>query len=258
MGTTFHPTRRQALATLLASASPWPSAAQTGATYAILSLIGDAIEIVTPRSSTGTQLQLSDRDEVPIDNAALDDVAVGAADAAIGERFPQARRLRVSIRDKRLFALQDRLLDGGTDTDGMRRLLRTALEPTQATHLVLVCKHRADASFEVESVRTGGGKVRGLGFYLGATSNLHRIGHNELEAEYIAAYASIAVAVVSAPALQAAPEHVAFESEVKALADAQEAGSAWQAMTPDQKMRSLGRAIDRAVFAATRSAVGAG
>lgn len=106
-------------------------------TYAVLSLIGDQFTIVGRQMSTGSHLDRNSQLAVVVDDAALDGVATTAGESAVKRTQPGAATLRVSIRDPRLFALQERLFTDAADSKAMREALRAVLVKSGATHLLL-------------------------------------------------------------------------------------------------------------------------
>ena len=118
-------------------------------TFAILSLVGDQFDLVTKREEIGSRIDPNSHRNIPFDSAALDDIALAAAESVIKRLKPVSPVVRFSIRDPRLFALQDKLLVDSGESRDMRGALAKLLREHQATRLVLVTKWRDDAEFKM-------------------------------------------------------------------------------------------------------------
>ena len=227
-------------------------------TYAVLSLVGDQFTVVTRRMTTGTQLDPNESRSLPVDDAQLDGVAMAAAERAIAGASPAAALLRFSIRDKRLFALQERLLASGSDSDGLREALRGLLAKSGATHLVLVTKRREEAHFMLANGSAGSGKIAGVGFYVDGLTRTKVIETGEASRGYVAAFAYVTVSLLEAASLRLLGSKSATESFMTTPSDAKSAVIAWEATTVQEKAQHLDRVIDRAVFKATRDVLAVG
>ena len=231
--------------------------ATTTATYAVLSLVGDEISVVTRRRTTGTQLDPNDRLALPVDDAQLDGVAAAAAERAIQAARPGAAVLRYSIRDARLYALQGALLEPGPQSDPVREALRGLLAPKGVTHLVVVTKRREEARFELADGGAGGGKIAGAGFYIDNLTRTRRVSSGEASVGFVGVYAAVTVTLADAASLRPMAVGHALRTRLWTPADAGNAVVAWQATSEAEKARALDRMIDSAVFAATREALAA-
>ncbi len=228
------------------------AAASAPRTYAVLSLVGDQFTVVTRRRVTGTQLDPNETRPLPVDDAQLDGVAASAVERAIAGADPGAALLRFSIRDKRLFALQERMLSSGSDSDELREALRGLIVKAGATHLVLVTKRREEARFPLDDGSVGAGRISGIGFYIDNLTRTHRIATGESSLGYVSAFAYVSVSLLEAASLRPlGSKHIA-ESSMTTPADSTDAVVAWEATTVQQKAQALDRVIDRAVFKATR------
>ncbi len=220
-------------------------------TYAVLSLIGDQFTIVGRQMSTGSHLDRNSQLPVVVDNAVLDSVATTAAETAVKRAQPGAATLRVSIRDPRLFALQERLLTDTAESKAMRESLRDVLVKSGATHLLLVVKHREQARFAMRDSSVGSGSVAGLGFYVDDATRTVRTETGERSQGFIAPYAYVTVALLDVATMRVTGSKSASDSAVITPADSKEAVVAWDALGAEAKVRALNNVISRAVGAAT-------
>ena len=152
--------RAQAAASDAAAAPP---------TYAVLSLIGDEFSVVMRRGETGTRVSPNERQSHPISGARVRKTATSAIQEAILRLRPTAQVLQFSIRDARLFALQEQLATDSAESRAMREALAKLLRENQVTQLVLVTKRRNDATLRACIRDDGRGQARRPGV-------LHRSG----------------------------------------------------------------------------------
>ncbi|MCE9659766.1 MAG: hypothetical protein K8R60_14490 [Burkholderiales bacterium] len=220
-------------------------------TIAVLSLIGDELTLVTRRMSTGSQLDRNDRQAIPIANPAFDVAAAVAAERAIKQALPSAERIRVSVRDQRLFSLQDRVLEPGPASDGMREALQALLLKEKATHLMLVTKRRDNAQFRMIDSYTGDGKVSGMGIYIDNTKDLQSETTGQSGTGYFACYAYVKVTLVDVATMRSLGARNGTESVMTTPIGRNDASTAWDALSAQGKEDNLVRVAEQAVFRAT-------
>ena len=183
------------------------------ATYAVISLIGDKINVVGARASVGSNLDRNRQGAIAVQGRALDDTAVIAASDAIGRFDPHASIVMLSSNDPTLYELQDELFQ---PQQRSRALLASAIrDPIQGQHatlLVLIRKNRSDAMLRLENQYVGSGKLEGVGFYV--DPNLRMIDHEtgELGAGFLAPYAYIKITLVDAKTMAVIREQSVEES----------------------------------------------
>jgi hypothetical protein len=221
-------------------------------TYAVLSLVGDQLTIVTRRLTTGTQLDPNDRQVLPVDDASLDGAIAAAAESAITEANPASQWLRFSIRDARLFALQDQLLSPGAESDGLREALRGLLAKAGATHLIVVTKWRGEASFKLVDGSVGAGKIMGVGFNVDDVTRTKLLSTGEISTGFVAPFAYVRVSLLDAATLKVVATRVAVESSLWTPPQTKDAVFAWEIMTAKEKSQALDGVIHEAVSKATR------
>jgi len=252
MSITLQPRRALLLASLALLALPGTGVAQaTRPTVAVLSLIGDEMTLVTRRMTTGSRLDRNDRQTVPITDPAFDVAAAVAAERAIKEAMPSADRLRMSVRDKRLFALQDGVFEPGPASDGMRQALQTLLLDAKATHLILITKRRDIAQFRLADSHIGDGRIEGIGIFIDNTVGLEDPVSRQSGNGYFACYAYVKVTLVEVATMRVLGASNGAES-MMTTAIGVSATSAWEALSAAGKAENLIRVADRAVYAAAR------
>jgi hypothetical protein len=237
-------------------AQPTPAVATAvPPTIAVLSLVGDEFSMIQHRVATGSRLDSNDKRVFPIPDAIFDDAALDAAERAIKQTRPLAAVLRFSIRDPRLFKLQDRVLADAPDAREVREALLKLLRENQATQLILITKRRDDAAFKLADGSTGIGKIAGLGFYVDATRPIRNVESGEFSNGYFAAYAYMDVTLVDVASLIVARSVPVRASALTVDTAKSETFRAWDRMTGQQKLDALVAQIRNGVSTAVPRAL---
>ena len=234
-----------------ASAPAQTPAAPPPITFAVLSLVGDQFSVITRKDELGSRLDQNLRRSYPIDSPILDEYALDAAEKTIAKMKPGASVLRFSIRDPRLFELQDKILADSGDSRGMREALARLAREHQASRLVVVTKWRDEASFKAYSGAIGAGKVSGLGFYLDPTTRMGRLESGEEAFGFLAPYAYVSVALVDVASMTVVRSAPVRESQMNLAVHSKGVLLAWDALTAEQKLAALERNLRSAVETGT-------
>src|SRR5258706_6636400 len=86
--------------------------------YAVISLIGDEMLIVGATGATGQRLDRNSRTYVPLDDPVIDKTVLLAAKEAL-ERTTGAEPVLLFGRERRLYAMQQRLMSEGQGMEGL-------------------------------------------------------------------------------------------------------------------------------------------
>ena len=207
--------------------------------------------LVTRRTATGSRLDRNERQSLPIEDPAFDVAAAVAAERAIKEALPSADRLRMSVRDKRLFALQDSVFEPGPASDGLRQALQTLLLDAKATHLMLITKRRDTAQFRLADGHIGDGQIEGIGIFIDNTVGLDDPSSRQTGTGYFACYAYVKATLVDVATMRVLGASNGTDS-MMTTAIGVSATSAWEALSAEGKAQNLMRVADRAVYAAAR------
>ncbi len=246
--------RRIALALLPASLgldAARAAAAAAPPRYAVLSLVGDEIVLVNRRMRTGSNIDSNERSAIPIAATSLDDAAFAGADAAIHVAEPTAEALRFSIRDPRLYTLQERLVvPVDANDEGLRDALRKVCVDQGVARLIVVTKRRGDARFGLYEGSIGDGKVAGAGFYLDRHVRTAGTDSGERATGFLGTFASLAVWLVDPASWRVIASRPGYAQRLDTAAGNRDAVTAWDAMTPQRKVNALEAVIREATSGA--------
>ena len=252
----FGPARRAVLLVVLAllAVPRLGVAAEAPRTVAVLSLIGDEMSLVTRRTATGSSLDRNERQAIAIADPSFDLAAALAAERAIKEAMPGAERLRVTVGDKRLFALQDAVLDPGPASDPMREALQALLRDAKASHLLLITKRRDDARFRLGDSHIGNGKISGIGIFIDNVVGLDDPQSGIYGNGYFAAFAYLKATLVEVETMRVLGSANGSESMLTTSIGSS-AVDAWEALPAAGKAEHLIRVADLAAYRATSEVV---
>ena len=222
-----------ALALLLATTFAW---AQEGRRIAVLSLVGDQLVVVQREMSTGTRIDRNTRTLVPLNSAALDNAMVLAVEREIQRAEPRAQTVLLAARRADLYALQSRGMEEQAAFRSLIDAVREVAARANATHLLLVTKHRAPARLEVSDGSLGDGLLEGLGFYVDPTRTMEHLTSGERSEGFIAPYAYFLLTLVDLRTGVVTSQRPAMESRSAA---SQKVLTPWQALSAEQKAAML-------------------
>src|SRR5207253_2091864 len=129
-------------------------------------------------------------------------------------------------------------------------------EPAQsqnATHLILITKHRGDALLRLATSYVGSGKIEGVGFYLDAGLVTRRSDTHARGNGFLAPFAYIKVTLVDAKTMAVIREQTVEESTTLSTARAEGSLNPADVLTPAQKTAALQGMIRRAIARAVPS-----
>lgn len=256
MSTDSSPRRALAAALLAlagAASAAEPAPAPNPKTYAIVSLIGDQFSVISHRPSVvGTRLDPNARRDFPVPDPVFDRIAVAAAERALLDKLPGVPVLRAAIRDPRLFALQEKLLEESSESHDMRIALHDVLVKAGATDLLLVTKRKAEASFPVvRGTLNAAGSLAGIGFYLDNETLMYNSEHLMTGEGFLAPFAYVMVSRLDLATMTLGKSRQALESSMSLPVDKKGADLAWDALSSTEKVEALDRVIRRSVGDAT-------
>ncbi|MEO5692182.1 MAG: hypothetical protein ABIQ72_03585 [Usitatibacter sp.] len=235
---------RKLLATLLLAIAPFAAEARQ---YAILSLVGDELTIVQREMATGSRIDKNTQLKVPLGGASLDRAMLLAVDEAVRKADPSARPVLLAPRDPKLFEVAARSLDGG-GTAAVFEAVKPVAAKANATHLILITKHRHRAMLRLSDGHVGDGVLEGLGFYVDHGSATRGSGAmmGDVERGFISPYTYFKVAVIEMSSGRIVAEDYVVGSHAHQV-EAGAIGNAWKLLTDEQKDAEITKLIRQEV-----------
>ncbi|HEY2629174.1 MAG TPA: hypothetical protein VGI57_08595 [Usitatibacter sp.] len=243
------------IATAILACIALPCAAQR--TYAIVSLVGDQIEIGQHVPGVGSSVDQNRKSRLPIANGAIDKAFLGAADRAIEKTQAGSRSVMLLATDPALYQAQERMIEENASVDVLFERLRPLLAQANATHLVLFTKLRHEARFPLGNYEVGSGTIEGTGFYVDRIL-MTRVGgtSNDTARGFLAPYAYFQVTLVDLSASTIVKSRTVL-GRANYSAARGESGEAWDALTDAEKVNVLMRIARREAYDATVEVIAA-
>lgn len=221
--------------------------ADAARSYAVLSMIGDRIEVITRHAATGSNMDRNARQELPLQDDTFDVAAAREAGRIVRERDPGARVELFAPRDPKLYALQDQLADSDRQAESLAASLRELVAQSGATYVVLISKYRSDARVKVDEGSVGSGKLSGIGFYVDADYEAADPARRTGQVGFFAPYAYLRVTLLDAATRRPMREETASEARAYGNERTGRTAAAWDSLTAAQKVSALREVIEAAV-----------
>lgn len=191
------------------------ASAQTGArSYAVMSLVGNAMHIHAVRHEVGTRTPGEMRHVLDIAEPLFDAAALKAAQASIRQIQPGARTVLLMTQDAGLYKAQNAMFEMPDANKADRDYLIGLLKPHDVSHLVLVTKQRGHAYFKLTNGSLGTGLLEGLGFYIDDTTRLRNTDSRDSSSGMLGPFSYIKIRLLDARTLAVVGEIKATKSSI--------------------------------------------
>ncbi len=209
--------------------------------FVVVSLIGDKLEIVVPKATTGSHLDRNLRETIADARGGMDTVTQRLAAAAIERAAPGARVVAVTVPPSPLHDRQDRFFEG--DNVVLPGSLVDALVSTKATHLLLVTKRRDEARAPFLTGMVGTGYLQGLGFYVDPELAIVRGETGEQVKGFIAPYAYLRLSLIDISSGKVLGQQAVVKMTTVPVTQDPNITTPWDVLTPAQKIAELERLL---------------
>ena len=238
------------LATLLpALALPvHAQAPQAAPTYAVISLVGDRLDVVTYQPRTGSLLDANSHVPLRLSEDVLDTVALRAVNRAVKATMPGVDVALLAATEPATFVDQARFFDG--DHVKLPREIDEAIHRENIATLVLLTKHRGEGKLSVRDGHLSGGKLEGLGFYIDADMPMETADQTHRSYGFLAPYVYIDVSLVDIASGRIVRQTTIKATATIASSDNAEGADPWGAMTAKQKIDALSSLLSANLAAA--------
>ena len=193
--------RRQLLPALFAALLLCGSAAaQTNVPlrYALLSAVGDQMTVVYARSTVGSRLDRNERESVSTPDRALDRLVLKRLDTALSSAAPAAQVAAFTAASAPILNLQRETLVGRQPPEAIAKAFAQALPVGGADRLLILQKHRAEASIPTDDGAIGQGRLEGVGFYVDRRTAVRSAKSGYSEGGFLAPFAYVRLVVADA------------------------------------------------------------
>jgi hypothetical protein len=216
--------------------------------YAVLSLVGNAIHIYTVRPEVGTRTEGESRHVLAIAEQVFDTAALHAANAAIKQVQPDAKVVLMMTQDAGLYAAQNAMFEAPGANQDNRNYLIGLLKERAVSHLVLVTTQRDHAYFKLTNGSAGTGLLEGLGFYIDDTTHFRNTKTFDSSRGMLGPFAYIRMRLLDATTLALVKEVKATRSSIVTKPSSEpSAMEMWTSLKTADKISHLNSLLGEAV-----------
>ncbi len=215
--------------------------AQAARRYGVVSLVGDRLTIVYAGLVTGTQLDPNRQRVLADAKGSMDQIALSAVGRAL-EAGGRASAALLGVPPSPLHEQAERVIDGNSVS--LPGSLVDALEQSRATHLVLLTKHRAEASIPLLDSHVGQGKLRGLGYYIDTRTNIRMVESGATGTGLLAPYVYLKLTLADARTGALLNQRLCAAARAYAVAASATAVDPWDVLSNADKIDRLSRLLE--------------
>jgi hypothetical protein len=231
----------QASSALLLSASSLRARGQSVPRHAVISLLGDRLEVVYAQMRTGSHLDRNLHRAVPDPRGAMDQFALAAVARAL-DAAGQPGAALLSLAPSPLHEQAESLFDA--NSVGLPDMLIEAVAQSQAVQILLLTKHRAPASIPLLNTHLGVGMLRGLGYYIDAEARVRMVETGHAERGVLATYAYFKLTLADARSGRVLNQRFCTAAHPYPVAARPSAIDPWDVLSPTDKVLLLRRLLD--------------
>lgn len=226
------------------AASLWvPSWAPAAARhYAVLSLIGNQLEVVQPQMGVGSNIDRNRRHVLDGGGGLFDRFASAAVERAVRRADPSARVTLLAMPPSSLHDQPERLFDG--KQVGLPGAAIQAVEQGRMSHVILLTKHRGDMKAPVVGSTVGMGKVRGVGYYVDTHTRLVAVDSGQRGAGFLAPFVSIRATLADAQSGDIQRDELVEGAENYSNAVRDSNSNPWDIFSAEDKVKVLRRLLE--------------
>ncbi len=221
------------------AASAGAAAPASARNYAVVSLMGDKLNLVGHRMSTGSHLDRNSHESFAVSGGVFDQAAMVAAHEGLKRADADATvHVFAAGSGGELFDNQGRFFDGAKVS--LPPVLATPLDQDGATHLLLITKHRGEARLKTADGNSlGSGKLEGVGFYIDRTKRMRRSDTGEASSGFLAPFVYIKLCLIDLKTSTVLHEQSVIASSTLSTARAKEGMDPWDVLSATEKVDTL-------------------
>lgn len=225
----------------------WSAQDEQARKFIVISLLGDKLQMVTQQPKTGSHLDTNGRESFDLKGGVFDQAALAAIDAKVKQIEPKSTVFALKL------ASADVLGDPAALLDGERFVSPSVLAPVlkqlDASHLLLVRRHRSESKIRSLRHTQGSGMLEGLGLYLDHETVLQREESSERHRGFLAPYTYFKVSLINLGSGKLVRETIITKGEARISDRREAAADPWEVMTNVEKVEFLRDQLKREITA---------
>lgn len=220
---------------VMSSAKAQPSIQTLG----VFSVLGDGLQLVYPADATDTRLDRNLRESLPTKDIGFDQAALRAVRDTMSRVQPQARLQMFRSNTSMEPAAQRALAEGASKAELPAWIVGT-IDSAKLSHLLLITRHRGDASFPVhEGFTIGRGMVEGIGYYLDKSTEIKNMNTGRASLGFLGAFVMLRLQLLDAKTGELLGSQDVRVGQMHAGRNDKEVANIWDALDPREKVEVL-------------------
>ena len=220
---------------VMSSAKAQPSIQTLG----VFSVLGDGLQLVYPADATDTRLDRNLRDSLLTKDIGFDQAALRAVRDTMSRVQPQARLQMFRSNTSMEPAAQRALAEGASKAELPAWIVGT-IDSAKLSHLLLITRHRGDASFPVhEGFTIGRGMVEGIGYYLDKSTEVKNMNTGRASLGFLGAFVMLRLQLLDAKTGELLGSQDVRVGQMHAGRNDKEVANIWDALDPREKVEVL-------------------
>ncbi len=253
--------RRNCLASLLACGlSGWGGAAYAAEQlphYAVISLLGDQLNVVVFEPSTGSNIQRNAKQAVPVAGRQFDGAAFQAVQDGLKQLQPQSGISLYANPDPALVKPIDQLMPEGKLK--LPQMFMDVFAKDGITHLLLVTRRTTDAKLKLLNGEVGEGRLEGLGYYVDPYQKIINTTTGNSAIGLMSAYTYLRLTLIDLKTGEALAGRNIEGSKPFSASDREGKGShVWDSISAQRKIEVINELIEGSIESALPKVFGKG
>ncbi|WP_310389780.1 hypothetical protein [Roseateles sp.] len=227
-----------------ATAQAQAPAAAAAPKFGVLSFLGESINIIGSRPSTGSRLSKNDQMSVDIPDAGFDASALSATQATLKRLAPQNEAMLFNVKAPKWIANPNELF-----TDGKLQVsakLLESLRASGATHLVVLTRHRAEALVQFHDWGYNmGGTAEGLGYIISRMERVIDKTTGNTQDGFIAPFVFVRLSLVNLSDASVIKQRTITVAQPLTMKISSASTDPWDSLPAAEKIDKLNQMIER-------------
>ena len=219
----------------MANATAQPSIQNLG----VFSMLGDGLQLVFPADATDTRLDRNLRESLPTKDIGFDQAALRAVRDVLSRQQPQAR-MQMFRSNTTVEPSAQRALAEGASKAELPAWIVSTISSAKLSHLLIITRHRGDASFPVTNgFSVGRGTVEGIGYYLDKSTEIKNLDTGRPSLGFLGAFVMLRLQLMDARTGEMLGSQDVRVGQLHAGRNDKEAANIWDALDPREKVEVL-------------------
>jgi hypothetical protein len=202
--------------------------------YAVLSLIGDRMQLAYAKGVEGQPVDRIERRYIPLDDSRIDQYTLKAANDVLKKIAPGAEPVLLQAFDRTYF---DTSAGTATVIEWIRQLAKQQKGPA-VTHAILITKLQYDGIPALQKPYIGSSALEGVGFFVGREAPPKGLDPNSGGPGFLSPFAYFEVTLVELASGRVLRQERGTASTMLSAAGT-DSGNPWDTLPADRKVQAL-------------------